>query len=179
MGGGIAIDFALAHPERADAVVAVSSGLSGFEFPDTSASPHTARMGAAWAQGDVEGVAEAFQRMWTDGPRREPGQVDAAVRTSVRAMLRRGVARALKRPRAKELQPPAIGRLREIRAPMLVLVGELDMPDVHTIAGRLLADVSGARRAVIPGAAHMINMEMPAEFERAVLDFLAPARPAD
>jgi pimeloyl-ACP methyl ester carboxylesterase len=173
MGGLIAIDFALAHPERASAVVAVSPGLSGFEFPDTSASPHTARMRAAWEQGDVEGVAEAFQRMWTDGPRREPGQVDAAVRTSVRAMLCRGVARALKRPQAQELQPPAIGRLREFRAPMLVLVGELDMPDIHTIAGRLMAEVPGARRVVIPGVAHMINMEKPADFERTVVEFLS------
>jgi pimeloyl-ACP methyl ester carboxylesterase len=41
------------------------------------------------------------------------------------------------------------------------------------MAERLAAEIAGARHMVIPGAAHMVTMERPAEFNQAVLDFLA------
>ncbi len=177
LGGRIAIDFALAHPERTSGVAAVSPGLSGFDFPATSADPHAAALRAAWAKGDVEGAAEAFQSMWTDGPRREPSQVNPKVRSTVREMVRRGLARQMAGggppPQPDELKPPAVGRLREIRTPMLVLVGDLDMADILTIGGRLASEVPGARQVVVAGAAHMVNLEKPAEFERHVEDFLS------
>jgi pimeloyl-ACP methyl ester carboxylesterase len=173
MGGRIAIDFALRHPDRVSAIVAISPGLSGFGFPDTSGSPQMAAMGAAWQRGDVEGVAEPFQRLWTDGPRREPGDVDPKVRARVREMARVGIARAFTRPRTPEMDPPAVGRLKEIHAPLLALRGELDMPDIRTITDKLAAEVTGARLIVVPGAAHMVNMEKPDEVNREIVGFLS------
>ena len=175
MGGRIAIDFALTHPDRASAIVAIGPGLSGFDFPDTSGNPQMAIMGAAWQRGDVEGVAEPFQRLWTDGPRREPGEVDPGVRARVREMARVGIARAFARPRTPELDPPAIGRLKEIHVPMLVMRGELDMPDIRTITDKLVTEVPGARLVVVPGAAHMVSMEKPAEVNREIVGFLSVA----
>jgi pimeloyl-ACP methyl ester carboxylesterase len=69
-------------------------------------------------------------------------------------------------------EPPAVGRLGEIQVPTLVLIGDLDMPGILEIAGLLEKGISGAKKAVIPGTAHMVNMERPAEFNRIVLDFL-------
>jgi len=175
MGGRIAIDFALSHPDRASAIVAIGPGLSGFDFPDTSGNPQMAVMRAAWQRGDVEGVAEPFQRLWTDGPRREPGDVDPKVRARVREMARVGIARAFARPRAPELDPPAVGRLKEIHVPMLVMRGELDMPDIRTITDKLAAEVPLARLVVVPGAAHMVGMEKPEAVNREIIGFLAVA----
>ena len=36
--------------------------------------------------------------------------------------------------------------------------------------------VPGSRKVVIPGAAHMVNMEKPDQFNRTVLEFLAAGR---
>jgi 3-oxoadipate enol-lactonase len=54
-----------------------------------------------------------------------------------------------------------------------VLTGDDDVPDIHRIADRLAAGISGAERATIAGAAHLPSLDRPEEFDRIVLDFLA------
>ncbi len=71
------------------------------------------------------------------------------------------------------LDPPAIGRLGAIRAPTLVVVGDQDVPNVLTIADRLATEIPHAKRLVLHGVAHMVNLERPQEFNRVVLEFLA------
>jgi len=66
----------------------------------------------------------------------------------------------------------AAERVGEIRAPTLVVIGELDLPDFHRIADLLVARLPDARKVVIPGVGHMSNMEAPEAFNAAVLDFL-------
>ena len=73
----------------------------------------------------------------------------------------------------KELEPPAMGRLAEISAPALVVVGDFDMPGILEIADAIEENVDGAEVVVMSGVAHMVNMEKPQEFNRIVLGFLA------
>src|SRR5690349_20513717 len=70
-------------------------------------------------------------------------------------------------------KPPAIERLTEIRAPLLIVLGEYDGPDMRRIADRLEVLIAGARQIVLPGAGHFANMEQPAAFNALVRDFLA------
>jgi len=72
----------------------------------------------------------------------------------------------------QELQPPAITRLAEVRVPTLIIVGNLDLPDKLALTEQLATSIPGARREIIAGAAHMVTMEQPQEFNRIVLDFL-------
>jgi pimeloyl-ACP methyl ester carboxylesterase len=71
------------------------------------------------------------------------------------------------------LQPPAAGRLNEISAPTLVIVGERDLPVVHATSKALATGIRGARLVVLPGVGHMSNMEAPEAFNSAMLSFLA------
>lgn len=52
-------------------------------------------------------------------------------------------------------------------------MGELDSPDIAAIADQIESEARDARKLVVPGVAHMINLEKPAEFSRILLDFLA------
>jgi 3-oxoadipate enol-lactonase len=72
----------------------------------------------------------------------------------------------------EELEPPAIDRLHEIQTPTLAIVGDLDMPGILEIVDSVIKNVPGAEKVVIQGAAHMVNMERPKEFNKAVLKFL-------
>jgi 3-oxoadipate enol-lactonase len=172
MGGYVAIDFALEYPEMVGALVLAAPGLSGYEFKGEEFEQFMARLREAAERDDVEAYIEAFQTAWTDGPRRKPGEVDAAVREKVRRMALENAQRWDEFSVEYRPLPLAIERLDGIRVPVLALVGDLDMPGILEIVDLVESTVPGARKVVIPGAAHMINMEKPAEFNRIVLEFL-------
>jgi pimeloyl-ACP methyl ester carboxylesterase len=71
------------------------------------------------------------------------------------------------------LAPDVGSRLGEIRAPTLVIVGEEDADDIHVMADRLAREIPGARLERIADAAHVPNLERPAQFNELVLGFLA------
>ncbi len=100
-------------------------------------------------------------------------QVAPAIRDKVRAMNLIALRTPADLGSEGRLGPPAIDRLGEIRAPTLVIGGDLDQPHVVATTDRLAAEVAGARKALMAGTAHLPNMERPDEFNRLVLDFLA------
>jgi 3-oxoadipate enol-lactonase len=59
-----------------------------------------------------------------------------------------------------------------ISAPTLVVVGAEDPATPPEQAQAIAEGIPGARLAVIPGAAHLVNVEQPEAFNRAVLDHL-------
>jgi len=69
-----------------------------------------------------------------------------------------------------------MGRLSEIEVPTLIVVGEFDIPDVHSHAGVIQAGISGSERVVLPRSGHLPHIEVPEEFNRVVLEFLDPTR---
>lgn len=62
--------------------------------------------------------------------------------------------------------------LHRIAVPTLVLVGEHDALTPPAAARALQERIPGARLQVIPGAGHLSNLENPAEFQAALLEFL-------
>ena len=173
LGGKIAIDFALAHPEKVSALVLVSSGLSGYENKDSAIVANDKKEAEASARRDMNGYIEYFQRSWTDGPRRTPDQVNRDVRQKVREMIRSTLSRSEPYSTVLPLDPPAIGRLASIHVPTLFVLGELDNAGTQEIASLVLKGIPGSRKVVIKGAGHMVNMEKPEEFNEVVGEFLS------
>jgi 3-oxoadipate enol-lactonase len=64
-------------------------------------------------------------------------------------------------------------RAAAIRVPTLVLVGDLDPVTPPSLSEQLAQLIRGARLEVIPGASHLANLDRPAEFNRAIDDFLS------
>ena len=69
------------------------------------------------------------------------------------------------------------GRLAELTMPLLVMVGEHDLPDFVRMAEVISGQVPHAQHYVEPGAGHMANMEAPAEVTQAILAFLGSEQP--
>jgi pimeloyl-ACP methyl ester carboxylesterase len=172
MGGATVIDFALENPERVEALVLVGSAVGGFEF-DEEPPKEWDELVAADEAGDLERVSELEVRMWVDGPRRGPDAVDPGVRDLVREMNLIALKNeALQLGEESEPHTPSATRLSQIQAPTLVLVGDEDRPRTLAAADLLERDLPNARKTVVPGTAHLPNMERPQEFDRLVLDFL-------
>lgn len=171
-GGATIIDFALAHPDRAAALVLVGSALSGYPFP-AEPPPLVLEMNAALERKDIAGAVELALRLWTDGEGRTPEQVNPAARERIREMQQQLFSKPSVEVEAHKLEPPAVGRLAELRAPTLVTVGANDLHFIRAIADQITAQAPNARKVVIPDSGHHPNIEHPALFEQILREFLA------
>jgi 3-oxoadipate enol-lactonase len=175
LGGSVAMETTIARPDLVSRLVLVGSGLRGFEMNDETKAGWDEEE-AALERGDDDEAVEVNLRMWVDGPSRSPDQVDPELRRKIGEMQRRAID--IWREAGEEGNHEALvedwgERLGEISVPTLILVGELDRPEMREIAERLDAEIPNSRRHTIAGTAHVPNMERTEEFDRLVLEFLA------
>ncbi|EME56032.1 alpha/beta fold hydrolase [Amycolatopsis decaplanina] len=172
-GGRIAVDFALTYPDLVENLVLVATGLSAMVAKDPFVLEQNKKLEEAGARGDLPAAIEAILRMWVDGPRRAPANVDQRVRRLCQEMYTQTVVRHGLAGFTLMDELRAIERTGELTPRTLTLVGDLDSSDIVAIADQIESEARDARKLVVPGAAHMINLEKPAEFSRILLDFLA------
>ena len=172
MGGALAIDFALEHPERTSKLVLVGSAIGGFSFKPEHAHLF-AEASAARAAGDLDALNEAMLHLFLDGPERPRGYVAEPLRRLFLDMNGRALRVDFQKAPTKEPDPVAVRRLHEIDAPTLVVVGDKDVPTVMEAADLLMNSIPDVQKTVNEDAAHLPNLEHPAKFNRAVLDFLS------
>ena len=173
LGGRVALEVALAAPERVAALVLVGAGLPGHSWTEEMRSIWEEEE-AALRAGDLDKAVEISLHTWVDGPNRRPEDVDPDVRARVAEMQRRAyeLQESLQVDEEELYVEDVAERLGEIQAPTLVLVGDVDVPDIQAIAERLAREIRGARFERIPNTAHVPSMERPEEFDRFVLGFL-------
>jgi pimeloyl-ACP methyl ester carboxylesterase len=173
MGGRVALDLALAQPGRVSSIVLVGSAVRGAPAPQDLSMPVQAlsdAIDAAEEAGDLAEVNRLEAHLWLDGPAAPEGRVTGPARELFLAMNGRALAAADTGPEAD--LPPAWDRLERISVPTLVLVGELDVP-YQAERSRVLAErIPGARLEVIPGVAHLPQLEADRTFLALVEQFL-------
>jgi pimeloyl-ACP methyl ester carboxylesterase len=169
----VALDFTIAYPEIVEKLVLVSPGLRGYTFGDTWVAEHSAAMLAALGRKDLAGAVDVFLSMWVDGPHRATTDVSPSVREHLRVMVTTGFRQSRFAPNCKGLEPPAAGRLAEVSAPTLIVLGEQDADDIHAIGKLISAGIKSSKLEWIRDSGHMLPMERPAEFNQVVGTFLA------
>jgi pimeloyl-ACP methyl ester carboxylesterase len=174
-GGGLAIDFALEHPGRTDALVLVGAVVSGLD-----SSEHFQTRGGRWSWSEEMSVDDVIE-YWTmvDPYEIAPHNLELKERAKrLLAVSPQNIdleTHGLREPPER----PAVRLLGEINVPVLIVVGEHDIPDVHAHAGAIEAGVPDAWRVVISGVGHLVHMEAPDVFNELVLDFLGELKPVE
>ncbi len=172
LGAMVALDFALAHPERVASLVLVAPGVGGTQ-PSEQIRRFSQEEDTLVEKGDLPAATELNLRFWVDGPQRTATQVNPTVRQRVYEMQYHAFTVPMPEDAdEQELQPPAITRLADVRVPTLIIVGDLDLPEKLELTAHLASSIPGARSEIITGAAHMVSMEQPQEFNHLVLNFL-------
>lgn len=177
-GGEMALDFTLEHPDRVDALILVASGISGIPMPLTeTVQAFVGQYYGALQQKDIASAVNTSLRMWVDGPRRTPEQVNAHARSRITTMLTQHIKRhgdyLAHQQHMLALEPPAVNRLAEVNVPTLIVVGDEDWSRVLEMAETLERGIAHAQKVVLAGTAHHPNLEKPQEFNRIVLKFLS------
>jgi 3-oxoadipate enol-lactonase len=180
-GAGVAVEVALTRPELVASMLLSAPGgsLIGEVTPDLRAFIEAER--TALAAGDLEAAVEANLTWWVDGPRRDAGDVDRVVRDLVRQMQLRAfqVTADWDDVQERELDPPALDQLADLRVPTLVLVGALDLDAIAVAARRVADGISGARLVDWPDTAHLPSSERPTDFLALLRDWLTPSERND
>jgi pimeloyl-ACP methyl ester carboxylesterase len=160
-GGGLAVDFALAHPEAVDRLVLVGPSITGIPYSRQFVE-RGQEVGKLIGKGDALG---AIKSSWLLAPGHD---ADAA------QVLRLIMANLhdLSHKDFTPLDPPAASHLGEIKVPTLVLVGEDDIADNQAQAGVAEYAIPRAHRVVVRDAGHLLYLEHPDVFAKLVEDFV-------
>jgi pimeloyl-ACP methyl ester carboxylesterase len=173
IGGGLAMDLALAQPSRVKALIMVGAGPSGLTL-DVPEHPKSTEAEEAYNAGQLDLVAELETQIWFDGMSRTPQQVNQAMRKLAYEMNHLGLTHDAKRlgKRLPDADPPAAERLPALDIPLLAIVGAHDIPYMLAAADYIVQNMRLARKVIIEDAAHLPNMDQPEEFQRIVKAFL-------
>ncbi|MFZ3474713.1 alpha/beta fold hydrolase [Streptomyces sp. 4.24] len=154
MGGEVALDFTLEHPERVRSLTLIAASAGGHEWPR---SPETDAYDAA-RRGSAGGrVAELELALWASLGDRAPGfeVIEPMVRENA------DIGAAAEKGHALDPDEAAVDRLDRIEVPTTVVVGDHDHPEIGVIAGRLADGIPGARLEVVAGADHYLPLRAP------------------
>jgi 2-succinyl-6-hydroxy-2,4-cyclohexadiene-1-carboxylate synthase len=178
MGGRMALQFAVAHPERVSALLLESSS-PGIADPAERAA--RVQSDEALAERIERDGIPAFVREWEALPLfRSQTRLPAAVQEAQRAQRLRnsplGLANSLRGMGAGAQQPvwPALATLR---MRVLLIAGEEDRKYVG-LARAMEERLRDVRVSIVPEAGHTVHLEQRAAFTATVRDFLHSAGPA-
>jgi 3-oxoadipate enol-lactonase len=164
MGGATALGLAERHPDRLDRVIVCDSPC---QSTPQSSQQWEERIAVAQKQG-IDALVEPTVGRWfpPETLAKNPPHLD-----KVRAMFRATPVNGFIGCAAALAAHDYASAIASVKRPVLFLVGEKDAP--APAMRKLHEKLPGSRYVELAGAGHISNMDRPAEFNRALQDFLA------
>ena len=177
IGGSLALGYTVQRPDSVDGAVILAGGVRGFEHANTPQEDSLFdKAGALIADGDVQGAANLQVRIWGDGPLQEPGRMAEPlaermllwnIDISGREFAKRGGSSF-----DTVVREPASGtQLHTIDMPTAVGYGAYDETYTTAAMKHLGSNIKGATVREFQ-TAHMINLEVPDEFNEWLSEWL-------
>ena len=165
MGGATALGLAERHPDRLDKVIVCDSPC---QSTPQSSQQWEERIAVAQKQG-IDALVEPTVGRWfpPETVAKNPPHLD-----KVRAMIRATPVNGFIGCAAALAAHDYASAVATVRRPVLFMVGEKDGATPAAMR-KLHEKLAGSRFVELPGAGHISNMDRPAEFNRALQDFLA------
>jgi pimeloyl-ACP methyl ester carboxylesterase len=165
MGGGVALNFALDHPQRVRRLILISPTLVAWEWSDAWLSLWRPIVTHA-----CRGEMDEAKRLWWEHPlfgptRNSPGA--AALRESIQRF-----SGAQWIGDAHRLMLPDVERLHLLSTPTLLLTGARDYEDFRVIAALIEASAGDLERIDHPERGHLLHLEDPQGCAREIGAFL-------
>ena len=172
LGAAVALRAALAHPDRARALVLASHPAGPASGRGVAA--HALAFAEAIERDGLEAAGTRFA--WGPGSGLDPAGA-ALVRQGFLEHDPQALAHLLRECLARLEPVEALAReLAALRLPVLVIAGERDLA-ARSASEALAAALPDAELVVIAGAGHVVNLAAPAAFDAALLAFLERLQP--
>ncbi|MBR0698068.1 alpha/beta fold hydrolase [Bradyrhizobium lablabi] len=170
-GGFVALQMAIRHPAIASKLILADCGAA-FSEPGREAFRNMAKLSREKGLGAITDVA--MRRLFApDFQARHP-----ALMQDRRAAFLRTDAGVLQAACEALASLDLRSELRGVNVPALVLVGEHDEATPPPMSHELAAGLPRAELKIIPGCAHVPQLQSPELFLETIGDFLPGARPA-
>src|SRR6478672_5484744 len=162
-GGGLALDAALAAPGRVAGLVVMGTAVSGAPEPELDAATKRFEplLDEAYSARDAGEINRLETWLWLDGPAQPEGRVGGAARKLALDMNAVIVGHGDDEDRGGS-GTGAWDRLGEIRVPVTVACGDLDVPFLVSRSRELADRLPRGQHEVLPGLAHQPYLEQPA-----------------
>jgi len=170
-GGGLAVSYAVLHPEQVDRLVLSGTVLNGFR-PTRNFSDHITRIMMPMIIGNMDAVvANAEKSGWVMAP----GHPEAKARAL--AILKES-PQDLRHQMRDPIKgwPSDLPHLPGLQVPTLIMTGDHDIADNQAASGAAQALIPGSRRIVIDDAGHLMQLEHPKEIAGLIADFVRKGR---
>jgi 3-oxoadipate enol-lactonase len=161
MGGGTAIEMALAHPDRVRSLVLLCPGIPGYAYPEDPALE--ARYDEAAAAGDTERLVRLGLEQW--GRAGDDPLVTELMRGAMRAWENE--------ERFQQPAEPVYDRLGELRVPVVLLVGDRDDPGLVASNEAAAERIPGCEFIRMAGVDHYPTLRAPQLITDAILHHVA------
>ena len=168
IGATVAMEFALAHPERCEGLVLMGADAAPDGGVSAMRNALFCKLVRVFGMHTfvLDGVAKV---LFGATFRREGGELYRVYRARLAALPRRAASYAMK---AWSGRRPLVEPLRKITVPTLVVVGDEDVSCPLPCAEQIVKTLPGATLLRIPGAGHTMTAERPRETSAALLGFL-------
>lgn len=155
MGGGIALNFALEHPQRVARLALISPAMVGWEWSDAWRALW--RPIAAHARA---GALDEARASWWQHPLFDTVRLTPAADALHESILRFSCAPWIRDDHEPLL--PDIERVHTLQMPTLLMSAGRDLEDFRLIAAVIAASASDVvERSDFPGCGHLIHLEDP------------------
>ncbi len=168
-GSGIAVDIAVAHPERVISLIAVGPWVNGYSSPLVNAYIEDAeQLFNEIAAGGPEVAVDAWMRIIFPTTIRDP----AAEEEFAQIAADYSWWAFMNESEKQTLSPSAADRLDDIRVPTLIVTAEHDLEACQEVSNFMHASVPDSRLIILTGTGHLMHMEQPTEFQEHLTRFL-------
>ena len=159
-GGGLALDAALVSPGGVAGLVVMGTAVSGAPEPglDAATRRFESLLEKAYAAQDADEINRLETWLWLDGPGQPEGRVGGAARELALDMNAIIIGNDVPET-AGATDVDAWHRLAEIKVPVTVACGDLDVPFLVDRCRQLADRLPAARHHVLPGMAHQPYLE--------------------
>ncbi len=170
--GGLVLDFGISYPEKVLGIVSSGPLLMGWQISESMMKKQMRFMEMSELGADSLIQLAFHEDVYFMPSNRYPENKKLAKSIIKDEFEKSG---EFDPTLVKEIIPDTYSAVHKISAPLLLIVGEQDHDDIHARVDYVKGQVASSYKHVIPQGGHLIHLEQPELFSRAIEIFITSA----